>query len=136
MSRATELTGALCECIQGVPDLQGIHLHTDTLPDGAPLPCALVTIDSDSMVEFVGSRARRARTYSIQVVLRRGATETDLNAMAVEVLRSLEFGQIPARRKMKGLNTSEQDTRYDFAGNGSNLTSVTLLVTYDYVETY
>lgn len=144
MMRASELTGALVRQLESVnsvngyvTDLCGVHVHTEAVPDGAQLPCALVNIDSPDIITGRASvQATRERTYSIQIVFNRRATEAELNAANNDVLRCLGFGRHEYDREMKGLITESQETSYDFAGNGSSYTSVTISVTFVYVETY
>lgn len=138
MTRASQVSDALLESLETVPGLQSIHMHAESVRDDVRLPVALVNLEGpDTLIQFVGLKAKRERTYSIQVVCARGATEKELNSMAKEILHALEFGEIPARRqRMQGLSNDQQEIHYEFAGNGTNLTTVTLLVTFEYVEDY
>lgn len=144
MMRGSEITDALVRQLESVKsangyatDLRGVYTHAEVVPDGAQLPCALVNIENpDVITGRASTQATRERTYSIQVVFRRGATETELNAANNDVLRCLGFGKHEYEREMQGLITEEQETSYEFAAKGSNYTTVTILVTFVYVETY
>lgn len=143
MSKGSELTDSLVECLERIStgngyatDIQGGYVHAEAVPDGAQLPCVLINIESDTATGSAGVQATRERTYSIQVAFKRGATEKELNAAAVDVMRAIGFGKHEYEREIKGLVTDEQETTYDFATNGSSYTTVTMLVTFVYVETY
>lgn len=143
MTGGAELTDSLVACLQRIStingyatDIQGGFVHAESVPDGALLPCALVNIESDAVTSSAGVQVTRERTYSIQVAFKRGATEKELNAAAVDVMRAIGFGKHEYEREIKGLVTDEQETTYDFATNGSSYTTVTMLVTFVYVETY
>lgn len=138
-----ELTDSLVSALQHIStgngyatDLQRCYVHAESAPDGARTPFALVNIESDTVTGSAGVQATRERTYSIQVAFKRGATEKELNAAAVDVMRAIGFGKHEYERGIKGLVTDEQETTYDFASNGSSCTTVTLMVTFVYVETY
>lgn len=143
MSKGFELTDSLVACLARIStgngyatDLQRCYAHTESAPDGARTPFALVNIDSDAVTSSAGVQATRERAYSIQVAFKRGATEKELNAAATDVMRAIGFGKHEYEREIKGLVTDEQETTYDFATNGSSYTTVTMLVTFVYVETY
>lgn len=143
MTGGAELTDSLVACLQRIStsngyatDIQGGYVHAEAVPDGARLPCALVNIESDAVTSSAGVQVTRERTYSIQVAFKRGATEKELNAAAVDVMRAIGFGKHEYEREIKGLVTDDQETTYDFATSGSSYTTVTMLVTFVYVETY
>lgn len=143
MSSGFELTDSLVTCLQRIStsngyatDIQRCYVHAESAPDGARTPFALVNIESDTVTSSAGVQATRERAYSIQVAFKRGATEKELNAAAVDVMRAIGFGKHEYEREIKGLVTNEQETSYDFAANGSSYTTVTMLVTFVYVETY
>ena len=134
MTAASKLTDSILTALAdtGLP----VYPHAETVPDGAPMPCILLNIESDDMTDHVGIKAKRTRSYSMTVVYRRGATEADLNGQARGILTALGFGKTPFERPISGMHTTDQQTRYEFAGKGSNFTTAELVVAFDYIETY
>ena len=117
-----------------------VYPNADTVPDGAPMPCILLNIESDELVDHVGVKAKRSRSYSITVayLLVHGKlpTEAELNGAVRGILSALGFGLSPFERPIRGMHTTDQETRYEFAGKGSNFTTADVVVTFDYIETY
>lgn len=134
MTAASKLTDSVVSALAdtGLP----VYPNADTVPDGAPMPCILLNIESDELVDHVGVKAKRSRSYSITVVFRRGATEAELNGAVRGILSALGFGLSPFERPIRGMHTTDQETRYEFAGKGSNFTTADVVVTFDYIETY
>lgn len=143
MSKASEITAQLIAQLELIKtangfntDVKKVYPFADIVPDGAALPCILVSIDSDTMEESVGVQAKRMREFDIQVVFKRGATQSDLDDAHIDVLRALGFGKYPHERVLKGLVTDQQEAVFDMASQGSNFTSVTVSVSCAYVENY
>lgn len=113
-----------------------VYAHADTVQDGSPLPCLLLNIESDELIEHVGPEAKHDRSYSMQVVFKRSATETDLADARRRIMRALGFGRAAFDRPIKGMHTDSQITEYDFAKKGNNYTTVTIVVTFSYIENY
>ncbi|NLD14469.1 MAG: hypothetical protein GX665_05170 [Gammaproteobacteria bacterium] len=134
MSKAADLTDSVIAALgaTGLP----VYPHADVVPDGAPMPCILLNIESDEMLDAVGYKAKRQRAYSLTTVFRRGATERELNEAAKGVMTALGFGLAPQQRPVPGMHTAEQLMEYEFAGKGSNHTTVTQIVYFNYIETY
>lgn len=143
MSRIAEVTAQIVSALESITpangyatDIKGVYPDAEIAPDRAALPCALLTVDSDTVTEMVGVQASRERTYNIEVVFKRGATQTDLDTAHVDVLRALGFGKYPFERAVNGIITDQQSAEFEFASDGNNYTSATISVTVMYVENY
>ncbi len=142
MSKASEITTQLIAQLELIKksagyntDIMGVYPYSDIVPDSASMPCILVNVDTDSCTGMAMTDATRERSFDIQVVFKRGATMSDMDSAHVDVLRSVGFGQCEDR-KMKGLLTEQQDATFAFAQDGSKYTSVTISVTFVYIENY
>lgn len=129
-----ELTDSIVAAlaVTGMP----VYAHADTVNDGDQLPCLLLNIEDDDLVDHVGPQAKYDRSYSMTAVYRRGATEADLVAARRAIMRALGFGLPAFERPIKGMHTNSQSTEYEFAGKGKNHTKVTITVTFSYIEDY
>lgn len=143
MNKAKAITAQLISCLERISPSNGYTTHiknvytdTDTAPDRAAFPCALVRVESDVCTSMVGPQATRERTFNIEVVFKRGASQDDLDAVHFDVLRSLGFGKYAHDREVKGLITDQQEAAFEFAAQGSNFTTVTISVPVTYVESY
>ncbi|MDY0186182.1 MAG: hypothetical protein RBR43_09930, partial [Desulfuromonadaceae bacterium] len=110
MIKAKAITGQLISCLENInprngyiTDLKNIYPNADTAPDKPALPCALVRVAADNCTGMVGTQATRERVFEIEVVFKRGASQDDLDAVHVDILRSLGFGKHEYEREMKGL---------------------------------
>lgn len=113
-----------------------VYAHADTVQDGSTLPCLLLNIESDELTDHVGPEAKYDRSYSMQVVFKRGATEADLADARRRIMRALGFGKVAFERPIKGMHTDNQVTEYEFASKGNNYTTVTIVVTFSYIENH
>lgn len=143
MNKAKLITSQLISCLGGISprngyitEIENIYPDAAVAPDRAALPCALVRVAADSCTGMASTQATRERTFEIEVVFKRGATQDDLDAAHVDVLRSLGFGRHEYERDMKGLITDQQEAVFDFASQGNNFTTVTITVAFIYVENY
>lgn len=143
MTKAKAITAQLVNCLEQVTPSNGyathiknIYTNTSTAPDRAEMPCALVRVESDICTEMVGTQATRERTFNIEIVFKRGASQDDLDDAHFDVLRSFGFGKYAYEREIKGLATGEQEAAFEFAAQGSNFTTVTITVPVTYVEDY
>lgn len=117
-------------------NLRGVYPESDTVPDDAPYPCALVSVASDSVESVASIQASRVREYAIEIVFPRGTPQRTLDRAHVDVLRALGFGKNEFERDFKGLLTSEQSAEFLPNNDGSMYTSVLITVAVAYVETY
>lgn len=143
MTKAKMITAQLVDCLQGIMPSNGyitafknVYPHTGTVPDRAAFPCALVRVVADNCTGMASTQATRERLFEIEVVFKRGATQDELDAAHVDILRALGFGKHEYDREMKGLLTDQQEATFEFASQGNNFTSVTITVAFVYVENY
>lgn len=143
MTKAKAITGQLINCLENISprngyitDLKNIYPHADIAPDNAAFPCALVRVVTDNCTGMASTQATRERAFEIEVVFKRGASQDDLDAAHVDILRSLGFGKHEYEREMKGLLTDQQEAVFEFASQGNNFTTVTITVAFVYVENY
>lgn len=143
MTKAKAIAGQLISCLESISPLNGyvtalenIYPDASIAPDRASFPCALVRVAADNCTGMASTQATRERTFEIEVVFKRGATQDDLDAAHVDILRSLGFGRHEYEREMKGLMTDQQEAVFEFASQGNNFTTVTITVAFIYVENY
>lgn len=143
MIKAKSITAQLVRCLEQVTPSNGYYTHikniykdTGAVPDRAELPCALVRVESDVCTSMAGTQATRERTFNIEVVFKRGASQDELDNAHFDVLRSFGFGKYAYEREVKGLITEQQEAVFEFAAQGSNFTTVTITVAFLYVENY
>lgn len=143
MTKAKAITGQLINCLESISprngyiiDLKNIYPHAAVAPDRASFPCALVRVAADNCTGMASTQATRERVFEIEVVFKRGASQDDLDAVHVDILRSLGFGKHEYEREMKGLLAEQQEAVFEFASQGNNFTTVTVTVAFVYVETY
>lgn len=143
MTKAKAITGQLINCLESISprngyitDLKNIYPHAAVAPDRASFPCALVRVAADNCTGMASTQATRERVFEIEVVFKRGASQDDLDAVHVDILRSLGFGKHEYEREMKGLLAEQQEAVFEFAATGNNFTTVTITVAFIYVENY
>lgn len=143
MSRSSEVTQQLVAAIETIKpsagyttDIKNVYPDAVTVPDRAGFPCALVSVESDTCVEMVGVQASRERVYNIDIVFKRGASQSDLDAAHIDVLRALGFGKYPYERAINGIMTDQQSAGFDFGADGNNYATVSISITVMYVENY
>ena len=143
MTKAKAITEQLIRCLENISprngyitELANIYPHAAVAPDRAALPCALVRVAADNCTGMASTQATRERLFEIEVVFKRGASQDDLDAAHVDILRSLGFGKHEYEREMKGLLTDQQEAEFEFASQGNNFTTVTITVAFIYVENY
>ncbi|MNZ32168.1 hypothetical protein D3C78_494900 [compost metagenome] len=143
MSVASGVSIALKACMAEIKpangfttDLKQVYGPTERVRDKAPMPYALVRPASDVRTGAASFQATRQRTYEIEVVFSRGATESDLDAVHVDVLRALGFGLDLYERKFPGLIEDEDSAEPRFASEGETTHSITITIGVLYVEHY
>jgi hypothetical protein len=143
MSVASGISIALKACLAEIKpvngfttDLQQVYGPTERVRDKAPMPFALVRSVSDVRTGAVSWQATRQRTFEIEVVFSRAATEADLDAVHVDILRALGFGQDLYERKFPGLIEDEDSAELRFASEGETTHSITITIGVNYVENY
>lgn len=118
-------------------DLKGVYPATETPKDTAPKPYALVRPGTDVRVSTAVFQATRSRTFEIEVVFPKSETaEADMDAVHVDILRALGFGQDQPERKFPGLVDDEDEATPTFASNGTKTHSITITIGVTYVATY
>lgn len=109
---------------------------TDRVADSDPKPYLLVRTANDSRTGAAKTQAGRVRLFEIEAVFGKSATEEDLDAIHVDILRALGFGYEDEERKFKGLVEDEDEAVQQFAAEGRNYHSTTITIGVFYVETY
>lgn len=109
---------------------------TERVPDTEPKPYLVVRPANDSRTGKAKNQAGRVRLFEIEAVFGKGSTEEDLDAIHVDVLRALGFGQEDEDRKFKGLIEDEDEAVQEFASDGRTTHSTTITIGVFYVETY
>lgn len=142
-AKASEVSKALRAQLSTIcPDngyltnLQQVYGPNDTVRDKAPTPYVLVRQVSDVRSDAAGLQALRLRTFEVEGVFSKAADEGDLDALHVDVLRCLGFGQDQPERKFPGLIDSEDEAVFEWAAEGRTTHSITITLGVSYVETY
>lgn len=143
MSRATEIGSQLQECLRGIThangyttDLRQVYGPTQKVRDKPAMPYVLVRPTLDVRTGAVSWQATRQRTFEIEVVFSRVATEADLDSAHVDILRALGFGQDLYERRFPGLIEDEDSAEPRFASEGETTHSLTITIGVSYVENY
>lgn len=143
MTKAKLITSQLVSCLERIKpnngyitDLKNVYPNASIVPDKAGFPCALVRVVTDNCTGMASTQATRERTFEIEIVFKRGASQDDLDAVHVDALRALGFGKYEYEREMKGLLMDQQEAVFEFATQGANYTTATITVAFVYVENY
>lgn len=142
--KATLVGIALRECLAAIQtangyitNLQRVYGPTEKVADTAPKPYALVRPGADVRTSTGGFQATRERLFEIEVVFSKAdAGEAELDAVHIDVLRALGFGQDLPDRKFPGLIESEDEAAMLFAAEGRTTHSITITIGVTYVATY
>ncbi len=143
MTKGAELTEALETCLRNIAqvngyltDIKGVYGFAETKPDKAPLPCLLVTLESDDLDEMVGTTALRHAQYQICGVFPRNATLQDMQRCHHDILRSIGLGQLLPIRELKPGEGFEEGAVYESGKDGSTQRQVISTLSVRYVERY
>lgn len=118
-------------------DLKGVYPATETPKDSAPKPYALVRSGTDSRTSTAGYQATRLRAFEIEVVFPKSdSAEAEMDAVHIDILRALGFGQDRPERKFPGLIDDEDEATPTYASNGTKTHSITITIGVTYVATY
>lgn len=119
-----------------VTDIKSVYGFGEAKPDKAPLPCLLVKISDDELVEFTAGKAKRHVVYEVHGIMSRAASLQDLQRLHHDILVALGQGQLPGSRPVKAGWTFEESAEFDPGSDGIVQRSVISSVTFAYVETY
>lgn len=143
MSRSTELSAALEQCLERISpangfatDVRSVYGFGEVKKDAAPSPYLLVRIADDSAAERKGSKVLRIAVYEVQAVFGRSATLQDLQSCHHDILRSLGYGDLPPGRELIQGEIIEESAEFDPGAGGSTSRSLISRLSIKYVETY
>ncbi|MCY1360868.1 hypothetical protein D9M69_475140 [compost metagenome] len=141
--KASAVTTALRERLEQIqPDngyltaLARVYGPRDDVRDKAPMPYALVRPANDTRTGSAVYQATRVRLFEIEVVFSKASEESALDAIHVDVLRALGFGQDQPERKFPGLIEDEDEAVWRWAQKGETTHSITITLGVAYVENY
>lgn len=143
MSRGAELSVAIEAALAlihpdngFVTDIKNVYGFSEAKPDKAPLPCLLVRISDDELVEFSAGKAKRNVVYEVHGIMSRAASLQDIQNLHHDILVALGQGQLPGSRPVKAGWPFEESAEFDPGVDGVAQRSVISSVTFAYVETY
>ena len=117
-------------------DVAKVYGPTDRVAQNAGMPYILVRPAADSRTGLANGEASRVKSYEIEGVFSKAATEAELCNLHVDVLRALGIGQDLFERKFPGLVEDVDEASYRWAQGGETTHSITILIGVNYVERY
>lgn len=117
-------------------ELKRVYGPTEKPRDKVPMPYALVRPGTDVRTGTASWQTTRVRQFEIEVVFPKSADEAALDAVHVDVLRALGFGQDQPERKFPGLLDEEDEAIPQYASEGETTHSITITIGVLYVESY